>query len=523
MDILLITSRLAVRSVNEAVDRAKYRGANHNIDVLVLPIEVIAILSARQLLDLLLRVRSVNELQKYDLIIVPGLIRGSTKMIEDKIGVPVVKGTIHAAMLDELLLLSDEELLSLSREIPADEVLTQRLLDDVRGRLRSLEDDYRSNRLCTMVGNVCIPLRPPPQRIVALTLLSKISQYRDLVSRLRDADIVGIAIDMNTDPSTIVNILKMLEKEVSKPLAIDAHSPRIIERVSHHVDLILNVHSEFLHYIPVSVRSEVCVSITPLEVIERDRIDEVIGHSISLIEKARSLGYEKIVLDLVLKQPLRGFISSVLLYHHARNRLNVPLQMNINNVVEFMDVDSHGVVALLTAMAQELGVSLITVYEIDGRSYGIAKEAVLARGMIAAAVLRDIPPLGVGTDLFIVKEPRPIDVDIVGERKPIVIDVVPDYSSKPDIDPMGLFRIRVDRYSKRIEMLYMGRKGLLLLRSSNPKALLYEVIKRGLVSRPQHLAYLGYELAKAEIALRLGKSYIQDEPVIRGVFERVSI
>jgi len=265
------------------------------------------------------------------------------------------------------------------------------------------------------------------------------------------------------------------------------------------------------------------VSITPLEVIERDRIDEVIGHSISLIEKARSLGYEKIVLDLVLKQPLRGFISSVLLYHHARNRLNVPLQMNINNVVEFMDVDSHGVVALLTAMAQELGVSLITVYEIDGRSYGIAKEAVLARGMIAAAVLRDIPPLGVGTDLFIVKEPRPIDVDIVGERKPIVIDVVPDYSSKPDIDPMGLFRIRVDRYSKRIEMLYMGRKGLLLLRSSNPKALLYEVIKRGLVSRPQHLAYLGYELAKAEIALRLGKSYIQDEPVIRGVFERVSI
>ena len=525
MDILLVTSRLAARSVSEAVDRAKQRGAKHNIDVLVLPIEVIAILSTEQLLNLLLRIRCEKEFQRYDLVIVPGLVRGSTKVLEDKIGVPVVKGTVHAAMLDELLLLGDEELLSLSREVPADEVLTQRIVDDTRRKLQSLEDVYRSNRLCTMVGDVCIPLRPPPQRVVALTLVSKIGRYKDVVSRLRDADIVGIAIDVDVDLDTILDILKMLEKETSKPLAIDAHSPKLIERVSHHVDLILNVRSEFLHRIPVSIRREVCISITPLEVVGENEVDvdKVLDYTISLVEKARSLGYEKIVLDLVLKQPLQGFVSSLLLYHHVRNKLSVPLQMNLNNVIEFIDADSHGAIALLTAMAQELGVSLITVYEIDGRSYGITKEAILARGMIAAAVLRGISPRGIGIDLFIAKESRPIDVDIVGERNPVVIDVASNYDSKPSIDPMGLFRIRVDRYNKRIEMLYMGRRGLLLLRGSDPKALLYEVIRRGLVSTPQHLAYLGYELAKAEIALRLGKSYIQDEPVIKSVFERVSI
>jgi dihydropteroate synthase len=36
----------------------------------------------------------------------------------------------------------------------------------------------------------------------------------------------------------------------------------------------------------------------------------------------------------------------------------------------------------------------------------------------------------------------------------------------------------------------------------------------GLVSRLDHAAYLGSELAKAEIALKTGKEYIQD----RGLF-----
>jgi len=527
MNILLVTSRLAVRSVSEAVDRAKQRGAKHSIDVLVLPVDVIAILSTQQLLNLLLRMRSEEEFRGYDLIIVPGLVRGSTKVIEDRIGVPVVKGTIHAAMLDDLLLLSDDELLSLSREVPADEVVTRRIVDDARRKLQSLEDVYKSNHLCTMVGGVCVPLRPPPQRVVALTLLSKIKQCRDVVSRLKDADIVGIAIDVDTDPNTVMNMLKILEKEISKPLAIDAHSPKLIERVSQHVDLVLNVRSDMLHHIPVSIRREICISITPLEAIEKSieksEVTEAVNYIVSLIEKARSLGYEKIVLDLVLKQPLRGFVSSVVLYYYVHNKVNVPLQMNLSNVVEFMDADSYGAIALLMAMAQELGVSLLTVYEIDGRSYGIAKEAVLARSMITTAVLRGVPPRSVGVDLFVAKEPRPIDIDIVGERNPVIIDVPSDHDSEFSIDPMGLFRIRVDRYNKRIEMLYMGRKGLLLLRGSDPKALLREVIRRGLVSTPQHLAYLGYELAKAEIALRLGKSYIQDEPVIRGVFERVAV
>jgi dihydropteroate synthase len=39
------------------------------------------------------------------------------------------------------------------------------------------------------------------------------------------------------------------------------------------------------------------------------------------------------------------------------------------------------------------------------------------------------------------------------------------------------------------------------------------LIEMGLVTRLDHAAYLGRELAKAEIALKLGRSYIQDQPL----------
>ena len=41
------------------------------------------------------------------------------------------------------------------------------------------------------------------------------------------------------------------------------------------------------------------------------------------------------------------------------------------------------------------------------------------------------------------------------------------------------------------------------------------ILRLGLVSSLEHAAYLGRELAKAEIALSLKKSYEQDEPLFK--------
>jgi dihydropteroate synthase len=42
-----------------------------------------------------------------------------------------------------------------------------------------------------------------------------------------------------------------------------------------------------------------------------------------------------------------------------------------------------------------------------------------------------------------------------------------------------------------------------------------KIIELGLVSFLDHAAYLGSELTKAEIALRTGKEYIQDQPMFK--------
>ncbi|MEM0022551.1 MAG: DUF4346 domain-containing protein, partial [Archaeoglobaceae archaeon] len=43
------------------------------------------------------------------------------------------------------------------------------------------------------------------------------------------------------------------------------------------------------------------------------------------------------------------------------------------------------------------------------------------------------------------------------------------------------------------------------------KEIIDTILELGLVSRLDHAAYLGRELMKAEIALRLGKNYVQDQ------------
>jgi dihydropteroate synthase len=41
----------------------------------------------------------------------------------------------------------------------------------------------------------------------------------------------------------------------------------------------------------------------------------------------------------------------------------------------------------------------------------------------------------------------------------------------------------------------------------------------GLISRMEHATYLGSELEKAEIALKLGKNYVQDFPIFHKFME----
>jgi tetrahydromethanopterin S-methyltransferase subunit A len=73
----------------------------------------------------------------------------------------------------------------------------------------------------------------------------------------------------------------------------------------------------------------------------------------------------------------------------------------------------------------------------------------------------------------------------------------------------------LDKESSIIVCEHYNEEGILneVIRGNTAEDIVLTAIKRGLVSRLDHAAYLGSELAKAETALGLELSYIQDNPL----------
>jgi len=83
------------------------------------------------------------------------------------------------------------------------------------------------------------------------------------------------------------------------------------------------------------------------------------------------------------------------------------------------------------------------------------------------------------------------------------------------MDPKGYFLIKVDRDEKLIEVGYVQKDNKVekIIVGKTAMEVFNTIIKEELVSLLQHAADLGAELQKAEIALREGIEYVQDDPL----------
>lgn len=79
-------------------------------------------------------------------------------------------------------------------------------------------------------------------------------------------------------------------------------------------------------------------------------------------------------------------------------------------------------------------------------------------------------------------------------------------------DPAGYLVIYPDHVRHKLVLEHYENSGVLtrMLQGDTPAALYGSVIEAGLISRLDHAAYLGRELARAEAALRDGGEYVQD-------------
>ena len=79
-------------------------------------------------------------------------------------------------------------------------------------------------------------------------------------------------------------------------------------------------------------------------------------------------------------------------------------------------------------------------------------------------------------------------------------------------DPAGYFVVYVDQARGILSLEHYRNDGLLdtVIEGGTAAELYTPAIDRGLISRLDHAAYLGRELARAELSLKSGELFVQD-------------
>jgi dihydropteroate synthase-like protein len=183
--------------------------------------------------------------------------------------------------------------------------------------------------------------------------------------------------------------------------------------------------------------------------------------------------------------------------------------MGAGNVTELIDADSVGVNALLAGIASELGVALLFTVEASAKTYGSVSELSTAAKMMYLAAKRAKNPKDIGINLLKLKDKRALE--LIEDARADKLKVILSESRPPTLEDASY---RIYLKEGKIFAVEYGKKGPVRKYTGISAEALYKKICSTVKISAEHADYLGKELAKAEIALKLGKNYIQDEDLL---------
>jgi dihydropteroate synthase len=205
------------------------------------------------------------------------------------------------------------------------------------------------------------------------------------------------------------------------------------------------------------------------------------------------------LLDPILDPIHFGFTASLGRYAALRQRLpEAEMLMGTGNLTELTDADSAGVTALLMGICSELSIRNVLVVQVSAHTRRSVAEHDAARRLMYAARADGDLPRGYPAGLLQVHERAP------WTEHPD--DIARDAASVRDRN------WRIVNAPDGIHAYSAGRH--VVARDAMEVFPALDVAADG-----AHAFYLGTELARAETAWRLGKRYVQDEPLDWGVAE----
>jgi len=221
-----------------------------------------------------------------------------------------------------------------------------------------------------------------------------------------------------------------------------------------------------------------------------------LGSLLRAIDKATAHNIPHIA-DPILDPIHFGFTQSIVRYAELRReRPDVEILMGTGNLTELTDADSQGVTAMLMAVCSELHIRNVLIVQVSPHTRRTLEEHDAARRLMYRAREDQSLPKGYGGGLLSLHDLRPTPLSDA-EIKAAAAEIRDDN-----------FRIHVGEEAIHIA----NRHGHHTARDP------FDLFpKLGVEGDGAHAFYLGYELAKAEIALQLAKRYAQDNALDWGV------
>ncbi len=480
--ILLITGKLAKNLVEKQASKF------NNVDVYVVNKEVAALITTKDIENI--------DLSKYDLVLLPGLAKGNWKKLEKLKGVKIRLGPIHACDIEFILRNIDK--VELSHDIPACKLLENSTKDNDLRTLAYPADFAFKIRDIKIGGDSRIKVISEIQNATEIND-DELKEKIDYLQKF--ADIIDLSIPNESSYDQVRRAIKIALDYSSVPISVDTTNPKFLILASElGTDLLLSLTYNNFSKVVDKISKEQAVVVA----------EKSLNLLLTMINKLREIGFCKIIADCLLDPPMYGLTFSIKRYVTFREKdKDTPLLMGVGNVTELCDVDSTGVNGLLTFIAEEIGVNLLLTTEASPKTHGSTKELKIATYMSKISKRKKKFPKDMYFNLLSVKEKKRIESKTEKVEKMIIAEGKKTFK----FDPKGYFKIWLEKGK-----IFCKHSSGVTIVGSSADDILSTIISNNLISNLEHAAYLGKELTKAEIALKLNKNYVQDLDLNFGIY-----
>jgi dihydropteroate synthase-like protein len=429
--VLFVTGQLAEPALRNML---AHMASPFACDVAALRITVAALMTTTWI------ARHLSVCEGTDLVLIPGLCEGDPAVIQDKVGVSVVKGPNDLREIPRYFgrAAATQEYGAWDIEILAEINNAPRL---TREQIRQEAERFRASG-ADVIDIGCTPGLAFPG-------------LADVVRELVDA---GMRVSIDTFDVDEIRT------------AVRAGASVVLSVNQTNIDVVGELSSYRVAWVAVP---ELGAAIDTLE---------------PTIAKLEAWGASYLI-DPILEPIGMGFMASLERYANARRRWpDAEMLMGIGNLTELTAADSTGVNALLIAICQELGIRTVLTTEVIPWARGSVKEIDVARRLMHYAVTKRTVPKGIDDRLVTVKDPDVLTYSEADLRALQAAITDPNYRIFADRDAITVFNS--ERFVRGTDI--------------------QEIFDQLGVDEPAHAFYLGKELAKASLAVTLGKTYRQE-------------